>query len=174
MLLISTPTQERGPVEVADSIRARPDCRTSPAAGLPAVQAGLRLPDDVAGFYAECGGADLFVGKDFGLRICTPDEFVPANPVIVGEQVPDDITSSWYLVACGGSGEHLSIDLHPDRLGLCYDSFFEVHGVAGSSAVVATSFTDLVRRLLAGGGGHWYWLEPGWVSLGDAYDGPTP
>jgi hypothetical protein len=158
-------------MEIAESIRDRSDCRALPPAGLPAVEAGHLLPDDLAGFYAECGGADLFLGKDFALRICAPGEFVPSNPEIVGEQVPDDITSSWYIVARGGSGEYISIDLHPDRLGVCYDSFYEVHGVAGSSAVVATSFTDLVRRLLAGDGGHWYWLEPGWESLGDAYDG---
>lgn len=135
------------------------------------MEAGRRLPDDVVAFYTECGGADLFLGKDFELRICTPGELVPSNPEIMGEQVPDDITSSWYIVARGGSGEYISIDLHPDRLGLCYDSFHEVHGVAGSCPVVATSFTDLLRRLLAADGGHWYWLEPGWVSLGDAYAG---
>ena len=139
-------------VTVTTSITSRSDCRAFRAAGLPDVAAGHRLPDDLADFYAACGGADLFVGKEFPVRICTPDELVPSNPEIVGEQVPDDITSSWYVVARGGSGEHLSIDLHPDRLGLCYDSFVEVHGVAGSSAVVATSFTDLVRRLLAGDG----------------------
>jgi hypothetical protein len=155
----------------AKSIRSRSDCLVFPTAGLPNVAAGHRLPDDVADFYAECGGADLFVGKEFSVRICTPDRLVPSNLEIVGEQVPDDITSSWYVVARGGSGECLSIDLHPDRLGLCYDSFHEVHGVAGSSPVVARSFTELVRRLLAGDGGHWYWLEPGWSPLGDAYDG---
>jgi hypothetical protein len=158
-------------MRVAESIRGRSDCRALPPAGLPKVEAGHRLPDDMAGFYSECGGADLFLGRDFAVRICTPCEFVPSNPEIVGEQVPDDITSSWYIVARGGSGEYISIDLHPDRHGLCYDSFHEVHGVVGSSVVLATSFTDLVRRLLAADGGHWYWLERGRVPLGDAYDG---
>lgn len=130
-------------VTVTTWITSRSDCRALRAAGLPDVAAGHRLPDDLADFYAACGGADLFVGKEVPVRICTPDELVPSNPEIVGEQVPDDITSSWHVVARGGSGEHLSIDLHPGRLGLCYDSFVEVHGVAGSSAVVATSFTDL-------------------------------
>ncbi len=157
--------------EAVESIRSRSDCRALPAAGISNVEAGHRLPDDLADFYAECGGADLFVGKDFGVRICAPAELVPSNPEIVGEQVPDDITSSWYLVARGGGGQYLSIDLHPDRLGLCYDSFYEVHGVAGSSPVVGRSFTELVHRLLSGDGGHWYWLEPGWSPLGDAYDG---
>ena len=158
-------------MELTQLISDRSDCRTFPAAGLPTVAADHRLPEDLADFYAECGGAELFVGKDFPVKICPPEEFVPSNPEIVGEQVPDDITSSWYIVARSGSGEYISIDLHPDRLGRCYDSFYEVHGVAGSSAVVATSFSDLVSRLLAGDGGHWYWLEPEWVSLGDAYDG---
>jgi hypothetical protein len=73
-------------MELAESIRNRPDCRALPAAGLPTLEAGLRLPDDLAGFYAGCGGADLFTGKEFALRICAPGELVPSNPEIVGEQ----------------------------------------------------------------------------------------
>jgi antitoxin YokJ len=96
-------------------------------------------------------------------------ELVLANPVIIGERV-DDISDSWYIVGRGGAGEFMSIDLHPDRVGTCYDSFREVHGVPGSCAVIALSFTDLLERLLAAHGGHWYWLEPDFAPLGDAYD----
>jgi hypothetical protein len=36
--------------------------------------------------------------------------------------------------------------------------------------IVARSFTDLLSRLLRAEGNHWYWLEPGFEPLGDAYD----
>jgi hypothetical protein len=56
------------------------------------------------------------------------------------------------------------------RRGHCYDAFHEIYGVAGSMPVIADSFTDLVVSLLSNAGSHWYWLQPGWISLGDAYD----
>jgi antitoxin YokJ len=64
----------------------------------------------------------------------------------------------------------LSIDTDPTRNGRCYDSFHDVHGIVGSDPVIARSFAELFERLLDSGGGHWYWLEPDFVSLGDAYD----
>lgn len=64
----------------------------------------------------------------------------------------------------------MSIDLDPGRNGKCCDSFHEIHGLPGSSSVIALSFSDLLVQLLASRGSHWYWLEPDFVSLGDAYD----
>lgn len=153
-----------------ERIAATPGCRVRDASGLPSLAPDHELPDDLRAFYTGCGGVDLFAGADFGVCISAPTELVSANPVIVGERVRDDITDSWYIVGRGGGNEYLSIDLHPDRLGLCYDSFLEVHGVPGSCAVVAKSFTDLLERLLDAHGRHWYWLEPGFEELGDAYD----
>ncbi|HEV2360145.1 MAG TPA: SMI1/KNR4 family protein [Acidimicrobiales bacterium] len=134
------------------------------------MQAGHSLPVDLAEFYERCGGADLFAGELFPVHISSPDEFVLVNPLIIGGLAGDDITDDWYVVASGGDGERISIDLHPDRLGTCYDSFLEVHGVRGSCAIVARSFSELLEHLLDGRGGHWYWLEPGFEPLGDAYD----
>ena len=127
------------------------------------------LPADLEDFYTLCGGAELFSGALFSVRISSPDEFVLSNPVIIRERC-DDISGSWYIVGRGGDREFISTDLDPRRAGTCYDSFREIHGTPGHCAVVALSFTDLLERLLAARGGHWYWLEPGFVSLGDAYD----
>ena len=58
---------------------------------------------------------------------------LPTNLVLVGDRVPDDITDTWHVVVDGGDGEQfISVDLHPDRLGRCYDSFEDVHGMPGS------------------------------------------
>jgi antitoxin YokJ len=155
---------------LAERVSETRNCYLRDAAGMPSVDPGLALPPDLETFYASCGGAHLFTGLPFEIQISSPIEFVSSNPVIVGRRIFDDISDSWYIVAHGGAGEFLSIDLHPDRLGICYDSFHEVHGVPGSCAVVARSFTDLVDRLLRAHGGHWYWLDRDFVSLGDAYD----
>ena len=104
------------------------------------------------------------------MRIVHPDEFVPANPVIAGSEEPDDISASWYIVARGGNEEIITIDCAPDRLGRCYDSFWARHAIAGSCRVVALSFTELVRRLYAASGKHWYWLSEGAPDHGDAYE----
>ncbi len=94
-----------------------------------------------------------------------------SNKVILGEHgALGDRSDYWYLLARGSSGEGISIDLHPDRLGRCYDSFWDRHGLAGSCPVIALSFLDLLTRLMDSGGAHWYWLEADFGSLGDAYE----
>jgi antitoxin YokJ len=152
-----------------DRIAGTSGCRVFPVDGFPAIESNHRLPDDLDAFYRMCGGVEFFVEAPFPVRISSPSELVLANPVIIG-QLADDISDSWYIIGRGGGDELISIDLDPDRAGKCYDSFQEIHGVPGSSSVVALSFTDLLERLLAARGGHWYWLEPDFVSLGDAYD----
>jgi hypothetical protein len=153
-----------------DVARQADGCVVHPPAGLPTVGVGHLLPDDVRAFYSSCGGVDLYPGAMYPISLLPPQQVEPANPVIVGEQVDDDISASWYLIAVSDQDEYVTIDLHPDRLGRCYDSFYEVHGVAGSCPIVAMRFTDLFARLLAAEGGRWYWLEDGFRSLGDAYD----
>ena len=41
----------------------------------------------------------------------------------------------------------------------------------GTCPIVASSFTDLIGRLLEAEGRDIYWYEPDFESLGDAYDG---
>lgn len=145
-------------------------CQVHLADGVPNVPGELRLPDDLAAFYRNCGGIDLFLGRDYGISIVSPKLFQPSNPVIVGEQVPDDISSTWYIIAETPNGDHLSIDLSPERNGRCYDSFYEIHAVVGLSPIIATNFTSLLENLLNAAGGYWYWLEPDFGDLGDAYE----
>lgn len=41
----------------------------------------------------------------------------------------------------------------------------------GYCPIIAYLFTELVKRLYESGDNAFYWDEPGFVSLGDAYDG---
>lgn len=146
-------------------------CDIYPVKGVPEyIEDEDVLPADLLEFYRLCGGADLFTSADFGVSIVSPDQFLPANPIIVGEKCEYDISSHWYIIADIGDGNYLTIDLHPNRLGTCYDSHWDSHGVAGSSTVIAHSFTDLLERLFRSKGDHWYWYRDDFKSLGVAYD----
>jgi hypothetical protein len=105
----------------------------------------------------------------YPIRIVAPDELVRANPVLVGAECPDDISDAWYIVAWGGGEQAVTIDCSSQRLGRCYDSFCDRHGVAGDCSIVALSFTELLRRLADDQGGCWYWLGTEAPAYGDAY-----
>lgn len=140
-----------------------------PPAGMPRLQPGHTLPHDLALFYRICAGATLFNQSTYGIRIVSPAEFVLANPVIVGEQYEDDISAAWYIFAVTANREYITMDLNAERLGRCYDSFFDRHAVAGSCAIVSLSFFEFLERFLYNEGDYWYWLRPDFNRLGDAY-----
>ncbi|EPZ37121.1 MULTISPECIES: SMI1/KNR4 family protein [Bacillales] len=146
------------------------DCVVYPPAGIPNVSTSHILPDDVYKFYELCGGALLFEKADYSILIVPPQDFQLANPIIVGELCEEDISSDWYICATDRNGEYITIDLNPGRLGRCYDSFYDRHGVVGECSIIATSFTDLLERLIENRGRHWYWLQEDFIPLGDAYD----
>lgn len=154
---------------VLEKLRVSDGCvlQTRTAAGSPGGLVGTL--DDLAYFYTHYETVCFFPDSDYSYTIVAPHEFVPANPVIVGEMCPVDISSSWYIIGRNDSGDYLSIDLHPARLGRCYDSSFDRHGVVGESQIIAVSFTDLLLRLFNAGGAYPYWLRSDFVSLGDAY-----
>lgn len=155
--------------EIIRRIAATAGCSVLAPAGVPAVEPH-RLPRDVESFYQACGGCVLYADSDYPFRVVGPSEFQPANPVIAGVSGDDDISSLWYIVGRGGSGEYVTIDLDDSRAGRCYDSFWDRHAVAGSSPIIALSLADLLHRVHANEGKHWYWLRPEFEDLGDAYD----
>jgi hypothetical protein len=68
------------------------------------------------------------------------------------------------------NGDYLTIDLNQERLGRCYDSFYDRHGIVGSYPTIAKSFTELLEQLFNNKGELLYWLNKDFPSLGDAYD----
>jgi hypothetical protein len=150
------------------AIASTPGCSVDPPIGQPVLRAGDELPGDLRDFYDMCGGVTLFAQHDYSLRISGPREFTRSNPEIAKGEQPDDITDAWYIVARGGSGEALSIDCSPGRLGQCYDSFWDSHGLAGNCPVVARTFSELLHRLLDNRGEYWYWLRADAPAYGEA------
>jgi antitoxin YokJ len=159
------------PIEqLLNTIRSLPDCQVLDPLGFPNLRNGDDLPCDLHEFYRRCGGVRLFMSATYPIAIVRPADLTRANPEIVDDESPDDISDTWYIVGRGGLEEMISIDCHPGRLGTCYDSFWDRHGVAGDCAVLAESFTELVQRLVDARGGYWYWLEDSFAGYGDAYD----
>jgi antitoxin YokJ len=153
-----------------DEIRKLPNCVVHPPTDYPNVEKEHFLPSDLKNFFKICGGIDLFIDCDYTIKIVPPKEFKLANPVIIGERAEEDISSNWYIIGGDMNSNYITIDLDKSRLGCCYDSFWDVHGVAGSCPIIATSFTELIERLMMSKGQLWYWLQEDFKSLGDAYD----
>lgn len=156
--------------DIIEKIKGIPDCLVLPPSGTPNIEDHLVLPEDVLEFYQLCGGIHLFQHAAYRVNIVQPQDFVLANPVIVGERCEEDISANWYIVATDGNGDYLTVDLELSRMGKCYDSFWDSHGVVGECRVIAFSFLELIERLIQNKGEYWYWLEENFVSLGDAYD----
>lgn len=157
--------------ELINKIKNNSDCVVYSPKGIPKCCENCVLPEDLKEFYELCGGIVLHSSKDYTVKIVEPDEFQLANPVIVGELCSYDISSQWYIIACSVNDDYLTIDLSEERLGKCYDSFWDRHGVVGECPIIANSFMDLLYRLFNSNGEYWYWLTDSFVPLGDAYDG---
>lgn len=153
-----------------DKIRNTPDCIVHSPCGLPLINKDNVLPNDLKLFYENCGGITFFVNKQYEFTIVSPEELVLANPVIIGELCEEDISSEWYIICKDTENNYITIDLAKARLGRCYDSFWDRHGVVGECAIVATSFTELISRLFSSQGKSIFWLEQDFIYLGDAYD----
>lgn len=153
------------------------DCFVYPSQGHPQIYPEHVFPDDLREFYQLCGGVSFFPSSAYSLNIVSPSRFLLANPVFfTGVSREDllssksDISWSWYIIGEGDRGQFITIDLSPERLGRCYDSFWDCHAMPGYSQIVAKTFTELLIHLANNKGKPWYWLQPGFISYGDAYD----
>lgn len=161
--------------QLLDKIRNSKDCVVLPPSGQPKVGLLHTLPKDVEDFYKECGGIKFFNRSEYAIEIVSADKVQLSNPIILPEGweqdiSSDDISNNWYVVAQAGPEQRISIDFHLDRLGKCYDSFWDIHASPGDCQIIAISFTELLEKIFDCRGGYWFWLADDFVSLGDAYD----
>lgn len=157
-------------LEVINKIKNDSECIVYPPCGLPSFGEEVKLPDDLKIFYESCGGISFFPNKKYSFLIVNPTEVVLANPIIVGELCEEDISSKWYIIGKDMENNYITIDLAKERLGRCYDSFWDRHGIVGECPIIAKSFTELVNRLLCNRATSLYWLEESFSYIGDAYD----
>jgi len=157
--------------QLIERIRNTPGCRVKPPSGMPSLPEGKTLPTDLGAFYELAGGASLF-GDEFGgarAWVVAPQEFVPVAEAIIGEPITSGPFPWWFAVADVQDGNYIAIDLNPAHQGLCYDAFHETFTEPGHVSVIASSFTDLLERLLNHGNDSTYWLQDEFVALGEAF-----
>jgi len=144
------------------------------------------LPSDLLKFYHQTNGADLFgTGSAARCRIVPMEQMKSLdwgeNPDALGSYGPND--RIWHRIVLLPDGSWLAINLdlnardpRPKKSDdWHYDPNFHAicHGTdatqnkPGLNPVVALSFTELIERLLDCGGRP-YWLDPNFVSYGDA------
>ncbi|MHC5310917.1 SMI1/KNR4 family protein [Myroides sp. LJL116] len=156
-------------IEILKQIERAEDCVVSKAENTISTLP-FELPQDLEYYLKNYSSIVLFKNTDYSIKIVGADEFKKANPVIVGEEVEDDISYNWYIIAHDNNSQYLTIDLIKNRLGYCYDSFWDRHGLVGEQPIIAKSFTELLKRLYKSKGKSWYWTESDFCSYGDAYD----
>ncbi|RQV56757.1 SMI1/KNR4 family protein [Burkholderia cenocepacia] len=156
--------------EIVEIIRADSRCQVLPASGsLPLLPSpDMVYPSELVEFYNLCGGIVLFgVSKEnVSFKILSANEVMQANMLIVGEPCENDISFSWCVICKLGSGDYITIDTSKKRNGGCYDSNFEIHGVAGSCPIIALSFSELLCELYKSSGADVFWKTK---NYGDAY-----
>ena len=158
---------------MVDLLQQLAEMETDPAVRLraPAGQPRIAVPPDLALFHTRCGGATLFADSIRPIDIVAPSGLVPASTRHVGAHPLGDRSDDWFELVFDGPDLAVVIDLHPDRIGRCYDGSSDGYGLRGSMPVVATSFTDLLDRLRSNTDPtRLYWTLPSWQPLGDAYD----
>jgi len=158
-------------------IGSTPDCIVDSPKKLPEISSQHILPKDLRKFYQLSGGVSLYHSSVYSIKIVSANEFLLANNVLFSGinkndllASKEDISWAWYIVGEGENGQLITIDLAPERLGRCYDSFWDCHAMPGYSPIVAKSFTELLLRLFENQGNHWFWLQSEFESYGDAYD----
>lgn len=155
------------------AVRQSGDCEVRDPTRRPSAEERARLPADHVRWLEEIGQARMFPGGDGGIDILPVEQVVAANPLIRMVSGPTgDISDDWVTVAkvSDATDHFLTMDLGPARLGRVYDSFWDRHAIAGSTDIIAMSFTDLIARILAAQGRELWWTLPSFARLGDAYD----
>jgi antitoxin YokJ len=151
-------------------LESKRECILHGPVGAPTMLDGQMLPDDLLEFYRICGGFELSKDSNYPLTLSSPSKLTASNMTIIGEDIQDDQTAFWRIIAIGRTDEYISIDVSAEKTGRCYDSYADRHGVAGSCAIIALSFTEFLENLASQVSERPYWLDASFRGHGDAYD----
>jgi len=156
--------------ELIDILKNRNDCVVEPPGGLPVLADDLSLPADLVEFYELTGGVTIGDGSEGSpIQVLGP-AVERLDVTVAGEVFESGPFKYWFALADVDDGNYLAIDLHPEHCGKCYDTFHETFPFPGYVNIIASSFTDLLNRLVqqpmeAG----YYWLDQSFESEGDAF-----
>jgi hypothetical protein len=153
-----------------DVIANTENCSVSKNESLIVLEIGYDLPSDLKYYLENYKCVKLFQTAEYPFYIVGTKNFQKANPIIAGCDVEDDSSNMWFIVASDNNSQYITIDLAKERLGRCYDSFQDRHGIVGEQPIIANSFTELLQALYNNQGGYPYWLREEFKNIGDAYD----
>ncbi|RYD50115.1 MAG: hypothetical protein EOP85_00245 [Verrucomicrobiaceae bacterium] len=151
--------------ELVQRIADDPLCKLLPVSGKPRLNSSIDvLPSDLDYFYSLCGGAELFMSRDFGFRVVPPGELFPATPILKAFDYQSmkgafdtDISFNWYLLfRSTGPEENIVIDLHSSRCGVCYDGYVGTYA-SSDCKIVAQSFEEALGGVLNAKGERLFW-----------------
>lgn len=148
-----------------EEIQKNSHCRLIPP--LSSFRSALNLPNDLKAFYSICNGVELFLNCDCGYRILGLDEMQRTDLSLLGECPTLGISVNWFNIAKNQNGEYLTIDLSHQKMGYCYDAFYETYGLIGNMPIIAHSFTELLYCLFQNQGQSLYWQTNDFSQLYD-------
>jgi hypothetical protein len=157
---------------ILDRLANDDTCVMSPPCGLPQVAEGLLLPADVVRFYERVGGMVLHKDGRCGswARIVTPREFNRIDAVILGgEMFATGPFEYWHAIVDVQDGNYLAVDIGSEHSGKCLDCFHETFAMPGYVSVVASSFTDLLLRMMKHIEDSAFWLQDEFEALGEGF-----
>lgn len=150
--------------EIIEELNSREDCVFRPATRLPDLPPGLTLPHDLALFYSRFSEARLSGRDDPSYHISAPSGFVNIGIAVCGEHTRHPVQDFWFALAHVQDGNYFAIDLHPSRLGRCYDIFHETY-LPDECKIIALSFTELMNQIAAADDDCW-WLDEKFLGYG--------
>ncbi len=63
------------------------------------IEVGFILPDDLRFYFENYNSITFWEKSNYSMKIVGIEGFKKANPIIIGEDVPDDISNNWFIIA---------------------------------------------------------------------------
>ena len=74
------------------------------------IEVGFILPDDLRFYFENYNSITFWEKSNYSVKIVGIEGFKKANPIIIGEDVPDDISNNWFIIA-EDNPQFITIDL---------------------------------------------------------------
>ena len=74
------------------------------------IEIGIILPDDLRFYFENYTSITFWEKSNYSVKIVGIEGFKKANPIIIGEDAPDDISNNWFIIA-DDNPQFITIDL---------------------------------------------------------------
>ncbi len=152
-------------LSLIDQIKTDPNHHLHDSAGIEMLEAaekrlGVRFPEDMREFYKLCDGVCLFGREDgtYTYYFFSLEEIKSVRMLVCGSDEPQYGPRYWFGIVLVCDADYAAISYEDPLAQPVYvDIFHESFPEEKNPAVIALSFTDLLRRAL--GSKPIYWLQ---------------